>query len=53
MIYLKQKTLWGNIIIDRFDSDCMLKATYRLVQLRMKDPYLKHTYFLIEERGGK
>ena len=53
MIYLKQKTLGGNIIIDCFDSDRMLKATYRLVQIRRKNPHLKHTYFLIKERAGK
>ena len=53
MIYLKQKTLGGNIIIDRFDSDRMLKATYSLVQIRKRSPNLKHTYFLIKERGGK
>ncbi len=53
MIYLKQKTLGGNIVIDRFDSDRMLKATYRLVQIRRKNPHLKHTYFLIKERAGK
>ena len=53
MIYLKQKTLGGNIIIDRFDSDRMLKATYRLVQIRRQHPYIKHTFFLIKERAGK
>jgi len=46
MIYLKQKTLGGNIIIDRFDSDRMLKATYRLVQIRKKKPKPQTHIFL-------
>jgi len=53
MIYLKQKTLGGNIVVARFDNDEMFKATYSLVQIRKRSPNLKHTYFLIKERGGK
>ena len=44
MIYLKQKTLGGNIVIDRFDSDRMLKATYRLVQIRKKKTQTSNTH---------
>ena len=53
MIYLKQKTLGGNIVVARFDNDEMFKATYSLVQIRKRSPNLKHTYFLVKERGGK
>jgi len=53
MIYLKQKTLGGNIVVARFRDDQRLAATSCLVQLRRSNPDLKHTYFLIKERGGK
>jgi len=53
MIYLKQKTLGGNIVLGRFADDQRFAATICLVQMRKLIPHLKHTYFLIKERGGK
>jgi len=53
MIYIKQKTFGGNIVVARFRDDQRLAATSCLVQLRRSSPDLKHTYFLVKERGGK
>ena len=53
MIYLKQKTLAGNVIFDRFADDEMFAATIALVKMRKQFPNLKHTFFLIKERAGK